>query len=67
MASRSATAWVAAEELSYIDPKTGRNVPVGKGEIYNGPNPEKYHNEGLVVPAPAGSSQPGNQDDGSSQ
>lgn len=53
--------WIAAIGGHYIDPKSGGNVRFEAGEPYFGPNPEKLAAQGIVVPAPAGSSQPGKE------
>jgi hypothetical protein len=47
----SARRYVAAVGGHYVDPKTGKEVRFEAGEDYNGPNPERCAQEGIVVPA----------------
>lgn len=61
------TKWIATVDGHWIDLKSGVNYPFFVGDFYTGPTPEKYAALGILVPAPAGSSQPGNEDEGGTE
>ena len=58
--------WVAANGVDWEDPKTGAKRRAESGEPYDGPVLDWLIEQNEIVPAPAGSSQPGTENDGSS-
>lgn len=59
----SSIIWVANRGGHYIN-SAGENVRFEVGDVYQGPNPEAQAADGVVSPAPAGSRQPGNENEG---
>lgn len=67
MAGRPHVKYEAIGGGHYVDPRTGVNVRFEAGDPYNGPDPEKYVDLGIVrkiVPAPVGSGQSTSEDEG---